>query len=171
MLVATGRVPRECRVQHFGRWREISAPRGSYTSCRRPDTSRRLRKICLLSGRARHPHVHFPFTPTRANRLNQIECWFSILGRQALQGASFTSARERRPLIASSRATISGPCRLSGKRKKCTLSTPNDITLNYVTKYSALSAGVCEAASTRVSLATFWRKIQRSEPLVSHSHL
>ena len=45
---------------------------------------------------ARHHHVHFHFTPTRASWLNQVECWFSILGRQALQGASFTSAQELR---------------------------------------------------------------------------
>jgi transposase len=49
--------------------------------------------------RARHPQVHFHFTPTHASWLNQIECWFSILGRQALQGASFTSARGLRQAI------------------------------------------------------------------------
>jgi hypothetical protein len=31
--------------------------------------------------------------------LNQVECWFSILGRQALQGASFTSAQELRQAL------------------------------------------------------------------------
>jgi transposase len=48
---------------------------------------------------ARHPNVHFHFTPTRASWLNQIECWFSILVRQALQGASFTAAQELRQAI------------------------------------------------------------------------
>jgi transposase len=38
-----------------------------------------------------HPHVHFHFTPTHSSWLNQIECWFSILSRSALRGASFTS--------------------------------------------------------------------------------
>jgi transposase len=38
-----------------------------------------------------HPSVHFHFTPTQSCWLNQIECWFSILSRSALQGASFTS--------------------------------------------------------------------------------
>src|SRR5215472_1877169 len=38
-----------------------------------------------------HPTVHFHFTPTQSCWLNQIECWFSILSRSALQGASFTS--------------------------------------------------------------------------------
>jgi len=48
---------------------------------------------------ARHANVHFHFTPTRASWLNQVECWFSILSRQALQGASFTSARQLRQAI------------------------------------------------------------------------
>ena len=48
---------------------------------------------------ARHPNVHFHFTPTHASWLNQIECWFSILSRQALRGASFTSVRELRQAI------------------------------------------------------------------------
>jgi transposase len=41
--------------------------------------------------RERHKNVHFHFTPTHASWLNQIECWFSILGGQSLRGASFTS--------------------------------------------------------------------------------
>lgn len=49
--------------------------------------------------RARHPHVHFHYTPTHASWLNQIECWFSILSRQALQGASFTSVAQLRQAI------------------------------------------------------------------------
>lgn len=47
----------------------------------------------------RHRQVHFHFTPTHASWLNQIECWFSILSRQALQGASFTSAQQLRQAI------------------------------------------------------------------------
>jgi hypothetical protein len=31
--------------------------------------------------------------------LNQAECWFSILSRQALEGASFTSAQQLRQAI------------------------------------------------------------------------
>lgn len=48
---------------------------------------------------ARHPHVHFHFTPTRASWLNQIECWFSILSRRALHAASFTSVHQLRDAI------------------------------------------------------------------------
>ena len=49
--------------------------------------------------RARHPHVHWHYTPTHASWLNQIEVWFSILTRQALRGASFTSPRQVREAI------------------------------------------------------------------------
>jgi len=42
----------------------------------------------------RHPKVRFHFTPTRASWLNQVEIWFSILEKQSLQGASFTSVRQ-----------------------------------------------------------------------------
>ena len=49
--------------------------------------------------RARHPNVHFHYTPTHASWLNQIECWFSLLSRQALQGASFTSVAQLRQAI------------------------------------------------------------------------
>jgi transposase len=48
---------------------------------------------------ARHPNVHFHYTPTHASWLNQVECWFSILSRQALQGASFTSVGQLRQAI------------------------------------------------------------------------
>jgi transposase len=45
---------------------------------------------------ARHPDVHFHYTPTGASWLNQVECWFAILAGQSLQGASFTSVEELR---------------------------------------------------------------------------
>ena len=47
----------------------------------------------------RHPNVHFHYTPTCTSWLNQIEVWFSILSRRALQGASFTSPYEVREAI------------------------------------------------------------------------
>ena len=49
--------------------------------------------------RARHPNVHWHYTPTHASWLNQVEIWFSILTRQALRGASFTSPRQVREAI------------------------------------------------------------------------
>jgi len=48
---------------------------------------------------AHHPNVHVHYTPTHASWLNQIEIWFSILTRQALRGASFTSPRQVREAI------------------------------------------------------------------------
>ncbi len=45
---------------------------------------------------ARHRQVHFHYTPTGASWLNQVECWFSILAGQSLQGASFTSVEALR---------------------------------------------------------------------------
>lgn len=46
-----------------------------------------------------HPRVHLHFTPTHASWLNQVEVWFSLLARQALRGASFTSIRQLREAI------------------------------------------------------------------------
>ena len=48
---------------------------------------------------ARHKNVHFHFTPTHASWLNQVECWFSILGGLSLNGASFTSIAQLRKHI------------------------------------------------------------------------
>jgi transposase len=48
---------------------------------------------------ARHPLVHFHFTPTHASWLNQVEVWFSILKRRALDGASHTSPGQVREAI------------------------------------------------------------------------
>lgn len=48
---------------------------------------------------ARHPNVHFHFTPTYASWLNQVEVWFSILTRATLEGASFTSPTQIREAI------------------------------------------------------------------------
>jgi transposase len=45
---------------------------------------------------ARHANVHFHFTPTHASWMNQVEIWFSILQRQSLKGASFTSPQQLR---------------------------------------------------------------------------
>jgi transposase len=48
---------------------------------------------------ARHKNVHFHFTPTHASWLNQVECWFSILGGASLNGASFTGIAQLRKHI------------------------------------------------------------------------
>ena len=46
--------------------------------------------------RERHQNVRFHYTPTHASWLNQVEIWFSILSRQALTAASFTSPEQLR---------------------------------------------------------------------------
>ena len=48
---------------------------------------------------ARHPNVHFHYTPTHASWLNRIEIWFSLLSRAALKNASFTSPEQLRLAI------------------------------------------------------------------------
>ncbi len=48
---------------------------------------------------ARHPRVHFHYTPTHASWLKQVECWFGILTRSALSGVSFTSPAQVRQAI------------------------------------------------------------------------
>jgi transposase len=47
----------------------------------------------------RHTNVRFHFIPTYSSWLNQVEVWFSILSRQALRGASFTSPVQLRRAI------------------------------------------------------------------------
>jgi transposase len=34
---------------------------------------------------ARHPRVHFHFTPTSASWMNMVEIWFSILTKQQVR--------------------------------------------------------------------------------------
>jgi transposase len=48
---------------------------------------------------ARHPNVHFHFTPTSASWLNQVEIWFGVLSRKALRGLSAKSTAELRQAI------------------------------------------------------------------------
>jgi hypothetical protein len=48
---------------------------------------------------ARHPNVHFHFTPTHASWLNQVEIWFAILSQKTLAGASFASPGQLREAI------------------------------------------------------------------------
>lgn len=56
---------------------------------------------------AKHPLIHFHYTPTHASWLNQVECWFSILWRQALRGLNSTSSRNLRKVIDAFTATYS----------------------------------------------------------------
>ncbi len=48
---------------------------------------------------ARNTQVHFHFTSTFASWLNQVEIWFGICSRKALQGASFASPQQLKQRI------------------------------------------------------------------------
>lgn len=48
---------------------------------------------------ARHPLVHFHYTPTHASWLNQVEVWFSILTQAVLRGLSATAPHQVRQAI------------------------------------------------------------------------
>jgi len=43
---------------------------------------------------ARHPNVHFHYTPTRASWLNQIERWFGLITQQSIRRGSFRTVKE-----------------------------------------------------------------------------
>ncbi len=47
----------------------------------------------------KHSNVYFHYTPTYSSWLNQVECWFSILTRSTLKGASFISSQQVRRAI------------------------------------------------------------------------
>ena len=43
---------------------------------------------------AKHPRVHLHFTPTSCSWLNLVECFFSIITRQAIRRGTFTSVAD-----------------------------------------------------------------------------
>ena len=47
----------------------------------------------------RHPRVHFHYTPTHASWVNMIECFFSMLGKQALSQSVHTSKRQLKEFL------------------------------------------------------------------------
>jgi transposase len=97
-MVKTGHYPRRRRREFLDFMNEIVADHPDREihvvldnlNTHKPKDDRWLKK---------HPKVRFHFTPTYSSWLNQVECWFSILSRQALQGASFTSPQQLRQAI------------------------------------------------------------------------
>ena len=97
-LVRTGHYNRRRRREFLDFMNEIVAAHGDREihvvldnlSTHKPKEDRWLK---------RHPNVRFHFIPTYSSWLNQVEVWFSILSRQALQGASFTSPAQLRQAI------------------------------------------------------------------------
>jgi len=97
-LVQTGHYPRRRRREFLDFMNEVIAGCGDkeiHVVLDNLNTHKPKRDNWLK----RHPHVHFHYTPTHASWLNQVECWFSILWREALQGASFASTRQVRQAI------------------------------------------------------------------------
>ena len=47
----------------------------------------------------RHPRVHFHYTPTHASWVNMVECFFSIMGKQALSQSVHTSKRQLKEFL------------------------------------------------------------------------
>ena len=96
--IATGKVTHETRARHTGkdflaflRLVARSYPTGelhlildNVSTHKTADVQRWL---------ARHPRVHFHFTPTSASWMNQIETWFSILTRQAIRRGTFANVK------------------------------------------------------------------------------
>lgn len=97
-LVKTGHYNRRRRREFLDFMNEIVAEHGNREihvvldnlSTHKPKEDRWLK---------RHPNVRFHFIPTYSSWLNQVEIWFSLLSRQALQGASFTSPAQLRQAI------------------------------------------------------------------------
>ena len=97
-LVKTGHYTRRRRREFLDFMNEIVAAQGNREihvvldnlSTHKPKEDRWLK---------RHPNVRLHFIPTYSSWLNQVEVWFSVLSRQALQGASFTSPAQLRQAI------------------------------------------------------------------------
>ena len=47
----------------------------------------------------RHPRMHFHYTPTHASWVNMVECFFSILGKQALSQSVHTSKHQLKEFL------------------------------------------------------------------------
>ena len=47
----------------------------------------------------RHPRVHFHYTPTHASWVNMVECFFSIMSRQALSQSVHTSKQQLKQFL------------------------------------------------------------------------
>jgi len=96
--VATGAVLGECRPRHTGAdflaflTRLTRAYRGQALHVIL-DNSSTHGTPAVQAWLARHPQVHFHFTPKGASWLNMVEAWFSILTRKSVRRGSFETVR------------------------------------------------------------------------------
>jgi transposase len=96
--VATGTVLGECRPRHTGadflaflhRVRRTYRGRALHVIL---DNSSTHSTPAVQGWLARHPAVHFHFTPKGASWLNMVEAWFSILTRKSVRRGSFETVR------------------------------------------------------------------------------
>ena len=71
----------------------------------RPGAARRLRQLLHPQARrgqsllAKNPRVTLHFTPTGCSWINLVECFFSVITRQAIRRGSFTSVKELTAVI------------------------------------------------------------------------
>ncbi len=85
---------------------------------------------------ARHPNVHFHYTPTHASWMNQVEIWFSILQSQSLAGASFTSPGQLRQHMDAFIAAYNQTAHpFEWKNRWSFRNTPKHRTLTYAARY------------------------------------
>jgi transposase len=96
--VRTGRVTSQARERHTGadflaflRLLARTYPAGQVHVILDNVSTHKTADVQAWLGR--HKRFHFHFTPTSASWLNQIETWFGILTRLALQRGSFESVR------------------------------------------------------------------------------
>jgi transposase len=96
--VATGAVLGECRPRHTGAdflaflKRLTRAYRGQALHVIL-DNSSTHGTPAVQAWLARHPQIHFHFTPKGASWLNLVEAWFSILTRKSVRRGSFETVR------------------------------------------------------------------------------
>jgi transposase len=96
--VASGKVVGECRARHTGADFLAFLNRLARTYRHREvhvilDNSSTHTTPAVQAWVARHPRVHFHFTPTGASWLNMVEAWFSILTRKSVRRGSFDTVR------------------------------------------------------------------------------
>ena len=96
--IASGKVVAECRARHTGADVLAFLKRLARTYRHREvhvilDNSSTHTTPVVPAWVARHPRVHFHFTPTGASWLNMVEAWFSILTRKSVRRGSFDTVR------------------------------------------------------------------------------
>jgi transposase len=99
LQIATGEVFTDCQPRHrsqeflaFLRQIDRAYPDGELHIVL--DNSSTHTTPEVKSWLARHPRIHFHFTPTGASWMNMVESWFSILTRQQVRRGSYDTVAE-----------------------------------------------------------------------------